>query len=207
MSMLHVTLHIRDEFPYYISMQHVLAACPNACPSCMLSSMSIRHVHAASPWWVSMLHGRGTSTCRMSAPHGHFNTACPLLHVHAVYPCCVPMSMLHVISLLHVHAECFWNENLHVHALRPCLMSMLYVHDACPCCMSMMLVHAACPYCMSLLHVLADVHAACLASHCYPACLCCMPVRACDCLNLSLLIILRRFSWINSTVSGMVCKS
>jgi hypothetical protein len=112
--------HVHTTCPCRMSMLHVHAACP--------CSMSMPHVHAAYPWsmfrlharaacfccmvmlpivhtacWLSMLHVSGTYPCNilvhascpycMSAPHAYVNAA-----VLAMFPCCMPMSMLHLMS-------------------------------------------------------------------------------------------------------------
>jgi hypothetical protein len=91
--------------------------------------------------------------CRMSMFHVN-------VYVHASYPCCIYMSMLHFhASMLHVHAV--------LYAACPCCITVLLAHTACPCCVSMSMLHfhvcAACPcQCriyMPMLHV--HVHAAC----------------------------------------------
>jgi hypothetical protein len=84
-------LHVHDACPCCISLLHVHGACPSysTCPSCM----SILNVHASSSCCTSVLHVRATCTCYMSVPHEHVN---------AVFPGCMPMFILHVISLLHV---------------------------------------------------------------------------------------------------------
>ncbi len=93
-------------------------------------------------------------------------------YVRAAWPCqcCMPMSMLHVMFLLHV----FLNRNLHIHvyahASCPFCMSMLLVRAIVSCYMSMLHVYAACPRCRVMLHVPAPC-AAC------PCCLSVLHVR------------------------------
>ncbi len=111
----------------------------HASPCCM----SVQRVHIECPYSISMLH--------------------VLAAVPVEYPCCMPMSMLNLMSLqhvfeiinLHVHAACLYClPMLHFHAVCPCCFSKLHVHAIYTCLMSFLHVFAACPCCMSLPHVL-----------------------------------------------------
>jgi hypothetical protein len=124
-----------------------------------------KHPGSATLLSMSMLHGHGHAACSspcslskaslycvpMSILHVYVHTACPCpysvfvsmsilrVHVRTACPCscCMSMSVLQIMSMLHVYVHADW---LH--------MSML--HDyICPCCVSMLHVH---------------VHALCLCS-------------------------------------------
>ncbi len=151
---------------------HVHAACP--CPYCVSQYMLRVHVHSACSCLccmsTSVLHGLEPAartqdmqhrhwytdwiwTCSMDmgTHHGQVCTCC----LSKSYPCCMSMSILHTMPMLHVpiRAGCLSPYCMfmtyaacHCQCCSPCrctFMSMLHVHCPCPCwkSMSMLKVH------------------------------------------------------------------
>jgi hypothetical protein len=82
-------LHLHCAF----SRPHVLAACT----CCISKCMSMLLLHAACLWCQSMQHVQDMLYGHAVRPRRMLTS---MLHVLASFPCCMPMSMLHVMSCL-----------------------------------------------------------------------------------------------------------
>jgi hypothetical protein len=91
MFMLHVPAAY---FPYCMPILYIHAAC--------LCCMSKVHVNAGSPCCMSIVQVRATCTCFMSKLYVRAAYSCQscktFLHFHAVCWCCMPTSMMQVMS-------------------------------------------------------------------------------------------------------------
>jgi hypothetical protein len=107
-------LHILAACPCCMSLRHVLAAYPAACLCCM----TMQHVSAACLCCMSVLlvhtaqlHVHDACSCCMSILH-----VCMYIRAVSLHQYC--MSMLQIMSIVHVHAAYLWNGKEKLEAKR-----------------------------------------------------------------------------------------
>ncbi len=115
-------LHVHPACTCRMSMllDHAAFPCPSPCCFAMLHVLAVCscYIHTACPCSTSLLHvvQFNAACCCLSMLPMHVACQCSIyvLHFHAVCPCRIPMSMLHVHADADIHADSGVKLHLHI---------------------------------------------------------------------------------------------